>query len=280
MSVWDKLSNLDVRMLWLLLVLALLIPMINPMGLPLPMKPETKAGYEFAESLPSGSWVLMSINISPMGEPENWPSAVAQYRHFMNKGFKIVLVNTVPEGTMFAERLWKTYSADAGYEYGKDVVQMPFRAGDESAISAMGADFKGLYGTDQYGTAFDALPIFEGFKGIESFSLLTEYASTIHPMYYLQQINAKYNVPMVLSVVAVDSPKFMPYIASGQLKGLLSGVAAGAEYELLAKVPGKAASQMDALSLGTGLFIGAIILSNIAWWGSKGGKAAAKGGTE
>ncbi|MGE5580183.1 MAG: hypothetical protein ACM3WU_09095 [Bacillota bacterium] len=279
MSFMERLSNLDVRILWVLLVIALLVPMINPMGLPLPMKPETRAGFDFIDSLPSGSWVLMSVNISPMGEPENWPSAIAQFRHFMKKGFKIVLVNTVPEGTMYAERLWKTYGPERDYEYGKDVVQMPFRAGDESAISAMGADFKGLYGTDQYGTPFDQLPIFEGFEGIKSFSLLTEYASTIHPVYYLQQINAKYDIPMVLSIVAVDSPKFMPYMASGQLKGLLSGVAAGAEYELLAQVPGKAAAQMDALSLGTGLFIAAIIVSNIAWWGTR-GKASTKGGTK
>lgn len=279
MSIWQRLVNLDVRILWVLLVLALLIPMLNPMGLPLPMKAETKAGFDFVESLPQGSYVLMSVNVSPMGEPETWPSAVAQFRHFMKKGLKIVMVNTVPEGTMYAEKLWKQYGPEKGYVYGKDVVQMPFRAGDESAISAMGADFKALYGTDQYGTAFDQLPIFDGFTGIRDFSLLTEYASTIHPTYYLQQINAKYEVPMIVSIVAVDGPKFMAYFASGQLKGLMSGVAAGAEYELLAEVPGKAAAQMDALSLGHGLFIVAIVISNVAWWITKGKETTSKGGT-
>lgn len=280
MSFWDRLVNLDVRILWVLLVVVLLAPMLKPIGLPLPMKAQTRSAYTFAESLPSGSWVVMSINISPMGEPENWPSALAMFRHYMSKGFKIVLINTVPEGTMYAEKLWKNYAKERGYEYGKDVVQMPFRAGDEAAISAIGADFRGLYKTDQYGTALDKLPIFNGFRGIQDVSLLTEYASTIHPQYYLQQINAKYDIPMILSIVAVDSPKFMPYFASGQLKGLMAGVAAGAEYELLAKVPGIAAAQMDALSLGTGLFILAIALSNIAWWITKGSKGAVKGGTK
>ncbi len=157
------------------------------------------------------------------------------------------------------------------------MVQMPFRAGDESTIASMGADFRGLFATDQYGTPLSQLPIFNGFTGIKDVKLFTEYASTIHPLYYIQQLNAKYNVPMVISIVAVDGPKFMNYYQSGQIKGLLSGVAAGAEYELLAKVPGKAAAQMDALSLGHALFIGAIILSNVAWWLTK-SKESEKGG--
>jgi uncharacterized membrane protein (UPF0136 family) len=277
-SGWQKLVNLDVRILWVLLVVALLVPMLNPIGLPLPMKEETKAAFEYVESLTPGSYVLMSVNISPMGEPENWPTAIAMFRHFMKKGLRVILVNTVPEGTMYAERLWKEYGPEGDYEYGKDVVQMPFRAGDESTIASMGADFRGLYATDQYGTPLNQLPIFDDFKDIHDVSLLTEYASTIHPLYYIQQLNAKYNVPTIISIVAVDGPKFMNYYQSGQIEGLLSGVAAGAEYELLAEVPGKAASQMDALALGHALFIGAIVLSNVAWWVTK-SKDSVKGGT-
>jgi hypothetical protein len=269
MNFVDKIINANVKFLWILLVVVLLVPLIKPIGLPLPMKEETLSAYDFAESLPSGSWIIMSINISPMGEPENWASAVAMYRHYMKKDFKIILLNTVPEGTMYAEKLWKNFSPEYEYEYGKNVVQMPFRAGNESAISSMGADFRGLYATDQYNTPLDDIPLFDGFRGIEDVSFLVEYASTIHPLYYLQQINAKYGVPMIVSIVAVDGPKFMPYYKSGQLKGLMSGVAAGAEYELLNKTPGPGASQMDALALGHLMFILAIVLSNIAWWLSK-----------
>ena len=65
MSFVDRLMNLDVKVLWIVLVIALLIPMINPIGLPLPIKQETMDAFQFAESLPSGSWVIMSIDISP-----------------------------------------------------------------------------------------------------------------------------------------------------------------------------------------------------------------------
>ncbi len=269
MNFANKMVNFDVKYLWLLLVVALLFPLLKPMGLPLPMKEETLRAYEFAESLPSGSWVIMSINISPMGEPENWASALAMYRHYMKKGFKIILLNTVPEGTMYAEKLWQGFSKEYDYEYGKDVVQMPFRAGNEGAISSIGADFRGLYATDQYGTPLNKIPLFDGFTGIKDVALLTEYASTSHPQYYLQQINAKHGTPMVIGVVAVDGPKYMPYFKSGQLKGLLPGVAAGAEYEILNQTPGPGASQMDALALGHMVFIFAIVLSNIAWWFTK-----------
>ncbi len=279
MSFVDRLMNLDVKVLWIVLVIALLIPMINPIGLPLPTKQETMDAFQFAESLPSGSWVIMSIDISPMGEPENWPCALAMYRHYMKKNFKIILVNVVPEGTMYAEKLWQGYSEEYGYEYGKDVVQLPFRAGNEGAISAMGADFRGLYLTDQYGTPLDKLPIFEGFKGVQDVALLVAYGSTIHPLYYVQQMNAKYGVPTILGVVAVDGPKFMPYYKSGQLKGLLSGVAGAAEYELLNKTPGPAASQMDALALGHIMFIVTITLSNVIFWISNSRKTQ-KGGVQ
>jgi len=276
-SIWEKITNLDIRVLWVLMVLAVLIPLIKPLGLPVPIKPETRAAFDYACSLPKGSWVMMAVDISPMSAPECWPAALAMYRHYESLGLRIILFNIVPEGTMYAEKLWQGYSKEYKYEYGKDVVQMPFRAGDESTIAAIGANFRAVYTADQYGTPLDQLPIFDGFHGIQDVALLCDYASTIHPMYYLQQINGKYGTPMVLNVVAVDAPKYETYFKSGQLKGVLCGVASGAEYELLAKVPGPAASQMDALSMGHLLFILAMVLTNISWWLSRGKKVQERG---
>ncbi len=76
MSFWDRLVNLDVRILWVLLVVVLLAPMLKPIGLPLPMKAQTRSAYTFAESLPSGSWVVMSINRRPSRSQHSQPLAL------------------------------------------------------------------------------------------------------------------------------------------------------------------------------------------------------------
>ena len=55
MDIFDKLQNLDKRVFYLLMALAIAIPTIHPIGLPVEITESVREVYEFVESLPEGS---------------------------------------------------------------------------------------------------------------------------------------------------------------------------------------------------------------------------------
>ena len=50
---------------------------------------------------------------------------------------------------------------------------------------------------------------------------------------WVQQVQARFHLPMVSGCTAVSAPEYYPYLQSGQLQGLLGGMAGAAEYEKL-----------------------------------------------
>ena len=78
---------------------------------------------------------------------------------------------------------------------------------------------------------------------------------------------SRYHLPMVAGVTAVSAPEYYPYLQTGQLRGLLGGMAGGAEYEVLVKHPALATRGMDAQSLAHIFIALMIILGNLAFLG-------------
>jgi uncharacterized membrane protein YdjX (TVP38/TMEM64 family) len=71
---------------------------------------------------------------------------------------------------------------------------------------------------------------------------------------------------MVAGVTAVSAPEFYPYLQSGQLLGLLGGMAGAAEYEKLRNEKGTATRGMDAQSLAHVFVAVCILLGNWVQW--------------
>jgi len=57
----------------------------------------------------------------------------------------------------------------------------------------------------------------------------------------------------------------MPYYASGQLRGLVSGLPGAAEYEALLARPGKGTASVDAQIMAYLTIIALIVFSNLAY---------------
>jgi hypothetical protein len=72
----------------------------------------------------------------------------------------------------------------------------------------------------------------------------------------------------------VSTPEFYPYLQSGQLKGLLGGMAGAAEYERLRNEKGTATRGMDAQSLAHVFVALCIVAGNVVHRSKpKGGRA-------
>ncbi len=265
MNFWVGVQNVDRRIWYLLLTVSLFIPLIMPLGLPLQVSQEAQTVYDTIEALPEGAIVIVSPSYSPGTDAENWPQHAAIIQHLIAKKAKVVQVSLVLESVMYATRAREVYFDTLGYVYGTDHVIMPYKAGSDVAIASMGRDFKALYTEDYLGTAADDLPLMNQITSIHDIALIVDFMPGNTLVDYIKQIEGTYNIPVTGGVTGVCIPTMMPYVMSGQCRGLLGGMRGAAEYELLIKSPGKAIGGMDAQSLSHLLIIFAIALGNLGY---------------
>lgn len=263
-----KLLNVDRRVIYALVIVSLFIPLVKPLGLPIGLSPETKKAYDKVESLKPGDIVILSPDYSPGTEAENLPQTMAFARHLMKKKARIVGLSCRADGTMYAVRVLTTLAKEYGYEYGKDYVLMPWKAGGESLVVAMGRDFKATYPEDFYGKPTRGTLV-DDIKSASDIALIVCMVTGDEMQWYIRQMDAIYKVPVTGGGTAVTIPGLMPYVASGQLQGVLAGLRGAAEYEKLLGMPGKAVAGMDAQSLSHILVMTFVILGNIAYFYQK-----------
>jgi len=275
MSFLEKMQKIDRRVIYALLVLALGVPLLNPIGIPLSYSDTTVSFYNEVEALQAGERVLISLDYSPGGSADVHPQAVAVSKHLVQKGVKIVYVAFWDAGPMFAQQILQPYVDKGELVYGETVANLGYISGGATAIRSFGLDCAGTQPTDFNGNKTASLPIMQGIKDVRDFDLVIEFISGNPGIEeWLQQVQSSLGIKMLCGAVTVSVPKTMGYVDAGQVKGLLQGLRGAAEYEILSGNPGPAAAGMDAQSLGHIVIISFILLGNIAYFLSKGKKAA------
>jgi len=62
--VWQKLANIDRRIIYALMILVIALSLIKPVGLAIVPTAETQRVYDFIDALPSGSIVYLGFDFS------------------------------------------------------------------------------------------------------------------------------------------------------------------------------------------------------------------------
>ena len=115
MPIVDKLANIDRRLIYLVIGLAVLIPFLTPMRLPIYVSPPVQSVYDYIEALPEGSVVLMGFNFSPSTMPELLPMSLAVLRHCLDTARKDSIIHVLipPSYVNFLPQLWDSQSPSA-----------------------------------------------------------------------------------------------------------------------------------------------------------------------
>ena len=272
---FERLQNIDRRVIYTILLIVLIAPMIKPIGIPLSVN-STRQVYNLIESLdPEKDIVMMGMDYSVAGQADVHPQAVAIAKHLANRNIKNIMVSFVADGPMLAEKVIGLLGDRV--TYGQNIVNVGYLAGGESAIKKFIEAPGSTFINDHRGKPLASMPIMAGLKDINDITLILDF-QTGSPGYqdFLRQLPA--GGPLYAAgIVTVSVPNVMPYLNSGQLAGLLQGLRGGAEYEVLIEEPGEGAARMDAQSLGHVVIVTFIIVGNLAYFGSK-RKGKAHGG--
>ena len=78
-----KLGAVDRRVIFILIGLAVLIPLLTPISLPVRETPTTVKFYDGIDNIPKNSKVLVSFDYGPSTRPEIHPMNVGVLRHML-----------------------------------------------------------------------------------------------------------------------------------------------------------------------------------------------------
>lgn len=268
-------ERLDRR--WLFLVMGLLVffPLLFPIGLPIE---PTRPSRQFAEAiagLPDGARVLMSCDYDPSGKPELVPMTKTALRQLWRKHCTVIVTVLWPGGAGLVDQTIEETANElrargVSLVDGTDYVNLGYKAGNEAVMVLMGQGIKNAFPEDQHRRATRTLPILHDVGNYSSFTMLVNisggYPGTKE---WVQQVNSRFHLPMVSGCTAVSAPEYFPYLQSGQLRGLLGGMAGAAEYERLEGESGPATRGMDAQSLAHVFIALCIVMGNVVYWGRR-----------
>ncbi|MGI6358730.1 MAG: hypothetical protein ACOX2K_08580 [Bacillota bacterium] len=267
MNIWDKMQQVDRRIIYAVFLAAIVFPLLNPIGMPLSYSDTTISFYNEVEKLQAGDVVCMALDYSPGGSPDVHPQAVVVTKHLLQKGVKMVFVSFWAAGPMYAEQIIQPYIASGEMVNGENVANLGYISGGSTAIRRFGLDVAGTQPRDFYNKETTSLPIMKGIKDCRDFALVIEFNSGSPGLgEWVQQVQGPLGVKILSGSVTVNVPTNMPYVDAGQVIGLLQGLRGAAEYEVMSGNPGSAVAGMDAQSLGHIVVITFIILGNLGYF--------------
>ena len=263
-----SIGKVDRRWIFLVIGLAVLLPLFFPLGLPIRATNATQRVYDALEELEPNSKILVSFEYGPSTKPEIHPMAIAILRHLFTNNQKVYVTCLWPDGQFMAEdALTEIAEEEYGLTYGEDYVLLGFRPGNEAVVKGLVSNIRKLYTTDARGTLVDQIPMMANVNKVKDFDFIFSasagYPGTIE---WVQYAADPTGVPMSTGTTSIQVNDVMPYVQSGQVKGILAGMPGAAEYEALIGSPGIGTSGMDAQSIAHLVIVLFIVFGNITYF--------------
>ncbi len=267
MGALRSLEKLDRRWIFLVVGLLVLFPLLWPLDLPLYVSPPVQAYHDAIAELPDGCTVLVSCDYDPASRPELVPMTETTLRQLFDKRCKVVATVLWNGGAGLVDQVLRGVGEEKQRVYGVDYINLGYKAGNEAVMVLMGQGIASAFPRDNSGLPTRGFPIMREVRDYSSFPLLVSisagYPGTKE---YVQQVQGRFHIPMVAGVTAVSAPEFYPYLQTGQLRGMLGGMAGAAEYEKLRREKGTATQGMDAQSMAHVFIALCIVLGNVVQW--------------
>jgi hypothetical protein len=265
------------RAIWALLAVAVIVPLLVPMYLPMIVSPPARALYDHIEAIPPDKIVILCCDWEAGTKGENAPQTEALIRHCFRRDIKFAIFGwAYPPGPELAEQIAEQLAPDYGKRYGRDWVNWGFKIGVGPMLRGLAKDIPAIVREDTRGTPIAKVPMMRGVRDIHDVGMVVDItpAGTVPTL--IRYIYGIYRTPIGFACTGVMAPEAFPYLDSGQLVGILKGLVGAAEYEKLVGYHGEpslkvygypylgqATTWMPAQSLAHVLIIVLVIIGNI-----------------
>lgn len=288
MNIWERLQNIDRRVLYALLALSVSLPFL--VAVPVPQaagSPQARGFHETLEALANdparkNKLVIVSASFSASTAAENLTQTETILRHLMRRRLRFALVAlTDPQGRELAQQTAERLQGQYGYVYGRDYVNWGFRPPQAftNTVKAMVRDIPGAFGTDYRGTKLADLPVMRGVRGVDDVGAVIEVTGSNSLQVWLAFFTrtGKVPTPTLYACTAVMAPEAFPFLKSGQIQGMLVGLKGAIEYEGMLGERGFATKASASLSYAHFLIVALIVVGNIGMLATRGRAQSAAG---
>ncbi len=263
MRIFERISNLDRRIIFIAIALAVAIPLIFPLHFKVDITDPVKGLYRTIDSLPAGSVILMSTDYDPATLPELYPATEAILRHAFSRNLKVFMMGLWAPGVPLGTRALATVAPEYNKQYGVDYVNIGYRPGGGVMLITLGKNIRDVAVSDFRGVPADSLPLMRQVRSAQDLSLVIALSAGDPGMLqWILYFRARYHTMIGGATTAIMAPQMYPYLQSKQLVGLLGGLKGAAEYEKLIQKPRLATAGMDSQSITHAVIVLFILLGN------------------
>lgn len=291
-NIFIKLGEIDRRYIFVLIALSVLIPLLKSDWIKMPIKTtqNTQIVFDELSKLNRDDKILVSFEYGASTKPEIHPMAIALLNQMFSKGIKVYIISLWPEGVIMAKDVVTNVIDSEIFQLvdGVDYVMFDYKVGGEIVIKNIASDFRGVYMQDINKKSISQIPMMKDIYSVEDFDFVFDLSAGVPGnAEWVQYACDPKNVPLSSGCTSIMVTDAIPYVETGQLKGILAGMPGAAEYENLVYnfmkndlenekivnfeniLPGKATSRMSAQSLAHIVMVLFIIVGNVSYFLSR-----------
>lgn len=232
-------QNLDRRWIYIVVALAIIIPLMIPYNSDNVTSPPTENLYQMIDSFAGREdrAVLLSFLHDASTMSELYPMEIAIIRHCFERNIKVFALSFLTSGAPIIDYAFNSVKEEyPDIKSGVDYCNFGYKPQPMAIVLGMGDNIANAVNTDAEGRKLESLPIMKGINNYNEMNLVVEFSGSTAGTYWIYYARPKFGVNVALGVTAVMAADEYPYLQSGQLIGMLSGLKGAAEYEKLVDV--------------------------------------------
>ncbi|HNX36859.1 MAG TPA: hypothetical protein PKI15_00735 [Candidatus Cloacimonadota bacterium] len=239
MTFFERIQKLDRRYIYIVVALAIIIPLMVPYNSDNVTTAPSENLYQMIDSFAGREdrAVLLSITHDASTMPELYPMEVAILRHCFERNVKVFTLTWYASSAPIIDYAINNVKEEfPDIKSGVDYCNFGYKPIPLPLVIGMGDNIANTMNTDAEGRKLENLPIMKGITNYNEMNLVVEFSGSVAGMTWITYARPKFGLNVAVGVTAVMAADEYPYLQSGQMIGMLSGLKGAAEYEKLVDV--------------------------------------------
>lgn len=246
-NFFDKMQALDRRYIYLVVALAIILPLIIPFNSRTYVTEPAENIYKKIDSFVSQETgvgrrdraVLLCFSHDASTMAELFPMEISILRHCFQRKIPVFTICFLPAAKPLMDYALQTAKEDfSDIQSGIDYVNFGYKPWSlfTPLVLGMGDDIAKAVETDDEGRIVENLEIMKEIKNYNEMNLVVDFAASAAVVRWITYARARFGANVAAGVTAVMAADNYPYLQTGQLIGMLAGLKGAAEYEKLVDV--------------------------------------------
>ncbi|MEA3474986.1 MAG: hypothetical protein U9R23_00845 [Candidatus Cloacimonadota bacterium] len=241
MKFSENLQKVDRRYIYIVVALAVILPLIFPLGLKTYTTTPVENLYRHIDAIAGrdDKAILIDFLHDPSVMPELYPMEIALIRHCFARDIKLFTISWIATGAPIigmalseVKEDFPDIKADIDYcDFGFKPYALAI-----PIILGMGDDIVKAVETNSEGSKLENLPIMKNIKNYDNIQIVMQISGSAYGYLWYTYARPRFGVDVGVGVTAVMAADAYPFMQTGQLLGSMGGLKGAAEYEKLVDI--------------------------------------------